>query len=702
MLRHLSAGDRDEALDGDLLEVFRLGRSNAWYWRQVAAACAVSWCDGVTARWPALAFALLWSMLAPVWDQIVDKIEALPVFDRIWQIIGPLWLLIALVGWIALHAAFLWAGLLVYRFAHTFLGKSLHHVNFRRGFWISALVFPPAAGLIFLVANLYWYSLPGLAHARLAASPWRQISDLGILANLIRIPYFVALAIGLWGTSRPVRQESAISVGSVSDWTPSDPDATSVTAIPQSAAVQRFLALMVGAGLVNSLIVAFLLCRLPDTHSIDLASVFVSALKFVTIGAVGGIIGSWLYWQSPSSPLRQGSPVPFSVFALTCAAGWMWIPAMVLLGEQVSASAALVAMVGAFVLAMGLRTATYFVFVPAERKVLRRAEGDLFAESLYQSPVEPYGYIIALGVFAAGAALENRSNYTAALLLAMSAFIFAWKNTIPRRQSLNPDAQLKRAMSRLARAAVPAILLTMCALIDGMAHRNQDAEASAASAADPRAGTHVSPNPKKQASSGAGGFQSVVLWPYPAKKEIVPPLVPDDSILPPGSRKPLIIRFDGPYWFLQPPEKKPGPEAHVARGTPVNVDIAANNAIELVMDAHQKLSRPIRTARCSDIEIEVENRDNRAGLVSVGLLLTEDDDSSPKRTLYLGQQPVVSTEPSHFFAKMAPLHETLRFAVPPHPTLGKFNEITVMFLPDIEHTFVAPKIAIQQFELYPR
>ena len=37
-LRHLIAGNPNEALDGDLLEVLRTGRSNGWYWRLVLAA----------------------------------------------------------------------------------------------------------------------------------------------------------------------------------------------------------------------------------------------------------------------------------------------------------------------------------------------------------------------------------------------------------------------------------------------------------------------------------------------------------------------------------------------------------------------------------------------------------------------------------------------------------------------------------------
>ena len=702
MLRHLSAGDRDEALDGDLLEVFRLGRSNAWYWRQVSAACLISWWDGLQARGPALVFALVWSMLAPVWYGLIERIEALSTFDRIWQMLGPLWLPIALVGWIALHATFLWAGLAAYRFVNALLRKPIQLRDMRRAFWIAALVFPPVAGLTFLVANLYWYSVPGLAHAKLAATPLRQIADLGLLADFIRFPYFVAMTVALWGTILPARHGDALSANSLSAWASIEEEPAVVVPMQLSGDIRTFLVLMVVAGFVNSMIAAFLLCRLPDTQSTDISSLFANALLFVAIGASGGILGSWLYWKSPSSPLRESSPVPFPVFALTCAAGWVWVPAMVLLGEQVSAGAAFVAMIGAFVLAMGLKSATCFLFVPSQTNFPPTGEGDLFAESLHHPRLELHGYLIALGLFAAGAELVKRSNYTAAALLAMSAFVFAWKRTVPLRETNAREAQIRRAMKRVAFAAVPAILLTMGALLIGMAHRNEAAVASAATTGDAEADKNATPNSRPPLSTtGPGGYQSVVLWPYPDKKEIEPPIIAEDSPLAPGSKKPLIIRFDGPYWFMQPPSKQPGREAHVAHGTPVNVDLESNNAMALVMDAHQRLSRPIPTGRCREIEIGIENRDNRRGMVSLGVLLT-DDSSSPKRTLYLGQQSIVSTEPENFFVKTAPVFETVRFAVPPHADLRKFNEITVMFLPDIEHTFVAPKIAIQQFAFFPR
>jgi hypothetical protein len=119
------------------------------------------------------------------------------------------------------------------------------------------------------------------------------------------------------------------------------------------------------------------------------------------------------------------------------------------------------------------------------------------------------------------------------------------------------------------------------------------------------------------------------------------------------------------------------------------------------MDAHQTLGAAIPIARCREIQVEIENRDNRTGVIALGVLLT-DAASTKKPTLYLGQQPIVSTEPEHFSFKSAPVFEALRFSVPTGVKIRRFDEITVMMLPDVEHALVGPKIAIKQFQLFPR
>lgn len=209
MLRHLTAGYRDEALDGDLLEAFSLGRSNAWYWQQVAIACVHSWCGSLSARGPVLVFALAWSMLAPAWFATIDSIETSSAISKASQQFQPVWLPLALLGWIMIHTAFLWCGLLVYRSVHRVLQKPLPLQSAQRSFWIAALFFPLISGVTFLVADLYWYSIPSLCRARLASSLMGQVSDLSFFADFIRFPYFSAMLMALWGTAHEPRNDHA-------------------------------------------------------------------------------------------------------------------------------------------------------------------------------------------------------------------------------------------------------------------------------------------------------------------------------------------------------------------------------------------------------------------------------------------------------------------------------------------------------------
>jgi hypothetical protein len=162
----------------------------------------------------------------------------------------------------------------------------------------------------------------------------------------------------------------------------------------------------------------------------------------------------------------------------------------------------------------------------------------------------------------------------------------------------------------------------------------------------------------------------------------------------------LIIRFDGPYFFFQP-GRRPGSDAHQAKGSPLGVRIMSANDRPLLIEAHQRLSSPIPVARCYAMDVEIRNRDNVAGAIALAVLL-RDTTQPRKEPLYLGERPIESMQPGQFVVKTKPVGETLRFAIPERRDFRKFDEITVMLLPDIEHALLGPKIAIEQFRLYPR
>lgn len=326
---------------------------------------------------------------------------------------------------------------------------------------------------------------------------------------------------------------------------------------------------------------------------------------------------------------------------------------------------------------------------------------ELFADSMQAPVLRLHGYAIAISVYAAAFALYDHSLSMATALLGIGAFLFAWESALPFKGP-SPRPQSRRGARRLVRIAVSAVLVTVFALLDGIAHRNRvDAsDATHAGANDPSR-SDVSKRDVTNPAMGWGGYESIILWPPPQKKQIIPPLPPRTDLLAPGTSRPLIIRFDGPYWYFQPPEKEPGPTAHRAHGTPLSTHIRSNNSFPLIMEAHQHLGGAIRLTRCREMQVEVENREDEPSAVVLAVLLT--DSTLPgKPTLHLGQQVLKTTLPDQGKLKGSPSFETLRFAVPAHAKVRKFDEITVMLLRDMGPALVGPKIAIQQFQFLPR
>jgi hypothetical protein len=470
--------------------------------------------------------------------------------------------------------------------------------------------------------------------------------------------------------------------------------------------MMRFFGFLAGAGLLNALIAAFLFLRLPDSHAPTLTSLFLRAFIFVACGALAGSVGIWFYWRHSGSPFSTDPPVPLSLFVLCCAAGWVWVPAFVLLSREDSPLTAPIAILAAALLATALRKAIPpgSVLYPEEHPAPPE-DHELFAATLRRPRREAYGYIVALCIYLAGYYYASGWIIDGSSMLAGSAFIFAWKLTLEPTQKPDNRKQNARAARRLAYAVLPAILVTCFALLYGVEHRNRaESDAALASTNSPSQGDDASQKPEtasKDSATGISGYESIILWPVEQKKQILPPLPAQSPLLAPGTTKPLIIKFDGPYYYFQPPHKGPSPTARQAHGTPLAIDFQANNFTPLIMEAHQTLGQSIPLARCREIQLGILNSDNRPGVINIAVLLT--DSSSPsKPQLYLGQQPVVSSQPGQFDAKSSPAEETLRFPIPSPAKIRKFDEITVMFFPDSANYDIGPKVAIDQFQLIPR
>ena len=319
-------------------------------------------------------------------------------------------------------------------------------------------LFFPLYFATFVVLNLLSY--PGPEVDRSAISPLGGIADVRLWAVAIRIPYFLTMLWAMWKVApEPASLPSDSFAGPK---TFSDSTASFLAQKIDPFTARRGLTLMAGAGLMNAMIAGFLFCRLPDSYTPTIASLSFRAVIFVALGAVAGIGGTW-FSEQPFKPIQISFSGPVSLFSLVCAAGWIWVPAMVILYDQIARATAIVAMIGALLLGIGFRR-HFSACSDWSSKVSRVGTVRPFAESLYRPPTEPFGYVIAIGLFAGAYALIEKSIFAATGVLAFISFLFAWNKTHVPCHGIQGEFESRKAAMRLAYAALPAVLITIWAV----------------------------------------------------------------------------------------------------------------------------------------------------------------------------------------------------------------------------------------------
>jgi hypothetical protein len=249
--------------------------------------------------------------------------------------------------------------------------------------------------------------------------------------------------------------------------------------------------------------------------------------------------------------------------------------------------------------------------------------------------------------------------------------------------------------------ATLAILMTAVALLPWVAGRIGGFLGRSEQLSNPSAIDRKTP----EADSPSYGYVGIVLWPPPAKKQIIPPMPRPSSLEGGAAAKPLIIPFDGPYWYFKAPENKPGPRSRVARARATDVNVRSTDWAPLRMEAHQNLGMPIDLSHCSEIDVAITNADTRPGAIALALRLT--DSTTPgKPSQEIGEQPIASSEIAQIPLARAPVKETLRFPIqrsaPRSATLRQFNQIAVVFRPSAQRARAGAKVSIDSFELVPR
>jgi hypothetical protein len=454
------------------------------------------------------------------------------------------------------------------------------------------------------------------------------------------------------------------------------------------------------AGLLAALTAAILLCRTPQAATPELLLALLAG-AYLTLAALSGITGSYVYWIRSRARLAPG----FADLLQSTAAGWVWIPAIVLLSRQDSAWAPAVAAAGAAVLAVSLRRTGPAALdqssapVPVIDEPLQQ---ELFAQSLRTARAEWYGPAIAVCIFGEALVLARGWLFPGCVFLASAAFAFSWART----PAAHPGSirKITTAALRQAKSAVPALIITMLAMLIGMRHDIQQWGAGFDLAH--RHHTADSKNLLKkqdiQPHAGAGGHVSVILLTAPLKQQLIAPRTKDPILHTARLTKPMVIQFDGEYWYFQPPYSDPGPGAFIARTSPLTANIHSVLSIPILMQAHQHLGTPLPIECCREVDVEVENREDRPGSIVMGVMLT--DSASPgKPSLLLGERAISSNANSR---NSTAAHETLRFSIPTQSgpvqrRIHQFDQIDFVIVPDSSRMQSGAKVAIRTLEFIP-
>jgi hypothetical protein len=456
--------------------------------------------------------------------------------------------------------------------------------------------------------------------------------------------------------------------------------------------------------IVSSSLVVFLVESLLsewDLRPSSSSAAFLLAVAHIVIVVLCGLAITLMLWSWSG----VGTSVSLVLFAVVSAFGWIWVPTIVLLSLHGSMGAVPVAAIAAVAMSSGIRKVlpSPSDSTSATPQSNSGEPRELFGAFLETDPQEMYGWIIAACLYGGLFAVHWHSLYIGSFLGALGAFLLTWQLTSGVASTRGDKRDRRHGVSRLAKAAPMAVVITAGLLLSGFQRKTSPDGVNLSARASGPAARQAVRQKRGVAKSfpDVAGYHRIILWPAVEKKNVVAPLLSKSPLSGLNTSKPLVIRFDGSYWYFQPRGERPRTKAHLEKGSPLNVDVRSANYIPLVMEAHQSLAAAVTLTCCREIRVTVENNDNAPGVISLGVLLT-DSTSLGKPTLYLDQEIIVSTEPGQFSIKSSPVTEVLSFALTTGPRIQRFDEVTVIFFPDTERPNKGAKIAIQQFELIPR
>ena len=200
------------------------------------------------------------------------------------------------------------------------------------------------------------------------------------------------------------------------------------------------------------------------------------------------------------------------------------------------------------------------------------------------------------------------------------------------------------------------------------------------------------------------GSYGILLWPeHETYTKLIAPTPAAETGRYNFSRNssPLVIPFNGVYWFFQAPDRQPPENSRHAKASPDKVVIRSTDRRPLSIEAHDHLGNLIDLSCCSQVQIAIRNQDRYPDSVSLELVLINTS-LRLKPSESLGRMMVKSTLPWSLYKERPAASETLNFPIPSRPPLRQFDEVKIVFRLDASRADTAARIAIDHLVLVPR
>lgn len=454
----------------------------------------------------------------------------------------------------------------------------------------------------------------------------------------------------------------------------------------------------VAAILMAALLLTFgfaaIFLRLPAQAALSWAALVLLALLYVLTAVVIYRVVAWILARIAHDHLENAS-------SRLMAGGWqaaVWLPAFLLLTREHSVWVALILPVAAISAVNFVRAVTAVTSESNGSFALLRNDASLFStEKRSATRIVLPSIVASIAVQLGIAALLLERDQLAAPLFAITAGLLAWMLPLRPRAA---DSTLKNRMlawSSFAHAFL-AILCVAIALTPFLRY-GEIAWRMGELLHPPRA--DASARILKSNAHPGSAYSGIVLYaPVKQQRKVVVPALMRETHLVVSRTRPTEIEFDGVYWYFEPPDERPKPDAKVVHGDPMKSNIHSTGNWPIAMIANQDFASPVETSCCRYLRVRFVNGDSRPGPIYLEVTLRRRR-ANGTVSQQLGSLVIPSSQGDHSQLNRWPAQGFLDFPVPRNSRFTKFDEISVTIVPYRKNVTSGARVAIQGFVLFP-